>query len=66
MPDLEHFARVRNSAFHKVRQWMEQEAAQGNLRQNDQAPAWTEYQAAEAALRTAIWACGYTEEAQSR
>ena len=58
MSDLEHFARVRNTAFRNVRRWMEEEAAKGNLRENRQAPAWAEYQAAENALQAAILACG--------
>lgn len=54
MADLEALARAKNEARKKVTDWMDAEGAAGRLRQNDQAPAWPEYEAAQRALDTAV------------
>lgn len=51
---LEELAAARNAAAEKVKSWMHEEGMKGNLRSNDQAPDWPDYQAAQKALDEAL------------
>lgn len=53
MPTLEELAAARNAAAKKVTDWMKDEGAKGNLRNNSQAPAWPKYEAAQKAFEEA-------------
>lgn len=47
-----------NVARKAVIDWMDAEGREGRLRTNSEAPGWAEYEAAEAALRQAVFDAG--------
>jgi hypothetical protein len=51
---LDDLSAARNEAMKEVNDWMLAEGRQGNLRFNDQAPAWSKYEAAQKALDAAL------------
>lgn len=58
MRGLEELARARNTAHKKVVEWMHSEAHAGNLRQNSEAPGWSEYERAEREFQEVVNAVG--------
>lgn len=49
-PSLEQLVAARNAAMDKVRAWWDAELLAGRIRNQTEAPAWSEYLAAFAAL----------------
>jgi len=52
--ELIRLGRIRRREADKVRQWMDDEAKLGNLRQNSQAPSWPDYEKAQEAWDEAV------------